>query len=70
MYTPEIEKGLYTRAKALLQNGGDNKVEDTITGLREVINWADYKYYVLSEPALADVEYDQLFKKLTALEDE
>lgn len=70
MYTPDIEKSLFTRAKELLAGKGDEKVEDTITALRDVLNWADYKYYVLSEPALADVEYDQLFKKLAVLEDE
>jgi DNA ligase (NAD+) len=70
MYTPDIEKGLFTRAKELLKSKTEEKVEDTITSLRDVLNWADYKYYVLSEPALADVEYDQLFKKLAALEEE
>lgn len=70
MYTPDIEKNLFTRAKELLAVKGDEKVEDVIASLRDVLNWADYKYYVLSEPSLADVEYDQLFKKLAALEDE
>ncbi len=38
--------------------------------LREVINYADWKYYVQSEPVLADVEYDTLFKKLKHLEEQ
>jgi len=70
MYTPDIERTLFARAKDLLKGKDEEQIEDTITYLRDVINWADYKYYVLSEPALADVEYDQLFKKLAALEDE
>ncbi len=70
MYTPDIERTLFARAKDLLKGKDEEETEDTITYLRDVINWADYKYYVLSEPALADAEYDQLFKKLAALEDE
>ncbi len=70
MYTPDIEKTLFTRAKDLLKGEDEEQIEETITSLRDVLNWADYKYYVLSEPALADVEYDGLFKKLAALEDE
>ncbi len=70
MYTPDIERTLFARAKDLLTVQEGIPAEDTITSLRDVLNWADYKYYVLSEPALADVEYDQLFKKLAALEEQ
>lgn len=37
--------------------------------LAAVLRWADWRYYVQSDPALADFEYDTLFKKLKALED-
>lgn len=69
MYAPAQEKQLYEEGKNLLSaNNGDN-LEEAIANLRDVINYADYKYYVQSEPVFADVEYDTLFKKLRALEE-
>lgn len=69
MYTNQDEKRLYEQAKTLLQAGEGKDLEAFIEGLREVINYADWKYYVQSEPVLADAEYDALFKKLRALEE-
>jgi len=43
-------------------------VSETVRELREVINYADWKYYVQDEPVLADAEYDALFKKLKDIE--
>ena len=68
MYIPQDEKRLYELAKHLLQDTTGN-TELTITNLREVILYADWKYYVQSEPVLADAEYDALFKKLAHLEE-
>lgn len=66
MYTKQDEQILYKDAKALLKAD----VTDThIELLRNIINYADWKYYVQSEPVLADEEYDKLFKKLKALEE-
>ena len=67
MYSPEQEKQLFAEAKTLLADKKDSP--EQIEGLRGIIIWADWKYYVQSEPALADAEYDQLFKKLRALEE-
>lgn len=69
MYTTQDEQRLYIQAKALL-NIDDSNVEDTIAQLREVLNYADWKYYVQSKPVLADFEYDTLFKKLQHLEEQ
>lgn len=69
MYTTQDEQRLYTQAKALLNTDSSN-VEETITQLREVLNYADWKYYVQSEPVLADFEYDTLFKKLQHFEEQ
>jgi DNA ligase (NAD+) len=63
------EKHLYEQARQLLQTDA-GAVEETIAQLREVINFADWKYYVESEPVLADVEYDTLFARLKKLEQE
>lgn len=69
MYTTQDEQRLYTQAKALLNADGSN-VEETIAQLREVLNYADWKYYIQSEPVLADFEYDTLFKKLQHIEEQ
>jgi DNA ligase (NAD+) len=68
MYTPEQEKQYYDTAKALLAAGTGNAAQ--MEPLRNIINWADWKYYVQSESTLADVEYDQLYKKLVHLEEQ
>ena len=39
-----------------------------IEQLRETIRRHDYHYYVLSQPEIADAEYDQLLRELAALE--
>ena len=41
---------------------------ERIERLRERIRHHDYRYYVLSQPEIADIEYDALMRKLTALE--
>ncbi|OSZ82100.1 DNA ligase (NAD(+)) LigA [Chitinophagaceae bacterium IBVUCB1] len=69
MYTTQDEQRLYNLAKTLMDADGEN-AESTIIQLREVLNYADWKYYVQSEPVLADVEYDTLFKKLQRLEEQ
>ena len=38
--------------------------------LRETLNRANHKYYVLSQPSLTDSEYDALFRELLTIEDE
>ena len=67
MYTKQDEQRLHQQAKSLLEN---NEAEiEAIAPLRNVINYADWKYYVQDEPVFADFEYDTLFKKLKALEE-
>ncbi len=44
--------------------------EETIEALRREIREHDYRYYVLGEPSISDFEYDQLYKKLEAMEKE
>ena len=38
--------------------------------LKEIIRFHEYRYYVLSDPLLADVEYDRLFSFLEKLENQ
>lgn len=67
MYTKADEQRLHAQAKSLLQSAGED--ETTIQALRDVVNYADWKYYVQDDSVLADVEYDTLFKKLKQLEE-
>lgn len=67
MYTNEDEKRLHAQAKALLTSPADG--HEQIEALRDIINYADWKYYVQDEPVFADEEYDKLFKQLKHLED-
>ena len=41
-----------------------------IAKLRELINYHNYRYYVLDDPEVSDAEYDSLMKELEALERE
>lgn len=68
MYTPEQEKHFYEQGKSLTDTNDEN-IEEVINRLREVINYADWKYYVQSESMFSDFEYDSLYKKLIALEE-
>ena len=43
-------------------------VQSGIEDLREQIRWHNYRYYVLDEPQIPDVEYDRLMQALQALE--
>ena len=43
-------------------------IEKKIEALREQIREHDYEYYVLTQPAISDLEYDKLIKELEALE--
>lgn len=67
MYTKDDEKRLYEQAKLLLTSPADGL--EQIEALRDIINYADWKYYVQDEPVFADVEYDKLFKQLKHLEE-
>jgi len=47
----------------------EEKIAARVAQLRELINYHDYRYYVLDEPEIADVEYDRLFRELQELEE-
>ncbi|UCH66172.1 MAG: NAD-dependent DNA ligase LigA [Ignavibacterium sp.] len=47
-----------------------SKVEKEIKLLRETVSKHDYRYHVLADPIISDLEYDTLFKRLEKLEAE
>ncbi|HDL17686.1 MAG TPA: NAD-dependent DNA ligase LigA [Bacteroidetes bacterium] len=42
--------------------------ESRIPELRDLINYYNYRYYILSDPVVSDAEYDRLFRELENLE--
>lgn len=63
MYTTEQQQELNKLTESLLQQAGFS-VEEKVKALRRVINYHDWRYYVLSKPTVLDVDYDKLFKEL------
>ncbi len=45
------------------------EAEKAIGELREAIRYHDYRYYVLDDPVVSDPEYDDLMRRLEALEE-
>ncbi len=45
-------------------------IEKRIGHLREELEYHNYRYYVLDDPAVTDREYDDLMRELTRLETE
>ncbi|RLD18233.1 MAG: DNA ligase [Caldiserica bacterium] len=44
------------------------KIKKEIEHLRELINYHNYRYYVLAQPEISDYEFDMLMKRLEELE--
>jgi DNA ligase (NAD+) len=52
-----------------LVTGSMTEVKQRINKLRELINYHNYRYYVLDSPEISDAEYDQLMRQLEQLEE-
>lgn len=71
MYPKAAQKRLYELSKAFLSE--DNAVKNTsqeeqVQQLRELIVYHEWRYYILNDPVVSDFEYDQLYKRLEAIE--
>ena len=62
MYTKEQTKDLESLTFKLLKNPG------SINDLRDVIRFHEYRYYIINDSLISDVEYDTLYKALEKLE--
>jgi DNA ligase (NAD+) len=68
MYSKEEQQELNQLSKKLIKSGDEFSDKERVTALKRVINYLDWRYYVLSEPVASDFDYDMLFKSLRALE--
>lgn len=66
MYSTQEQKKLYDLSKQMLITENISPLD--IGSLREILKFHEWKYYVQNQPVVSDYEYDQLYKKLEALE--
>ncbi len=70
MFSTEQQLALNKLTEKLLDGQETMPAPERADALRRVINYHDWRYYVLSEPVLLDVNYDKLFSDLKQLEKE
>lgn len=71
MYTEKSQKELLTLSeKWIADTKAEKNPKKAVQELSDILRYHDWRYYVLSEPKITDFEYDVLFKKLKALEEE
>ncbi|MCO6485858.1 MAG: NAD-dependent DNA ligase LigA [Saprospiraceae bacterium] len=71
MYAPEDIKHWNDRTADYLTRDQPAGIAEATVWARElgdVLRFHEYRYYVLHEPLVSDYEYDQLYKKLQAIE--
>jgi len=66
MYTSKEQKNNYELSKQMLKAVNISPLD--IGSLRELLKYHEWKYYVQNQPVISDFEYDQLYKKLEAIE--
>jgi DNA ligase (NAD+) len=71
MYDAQQSKNLQQHTQALLTGVRSGSVPAARIGeLRDILRFHEHRYYILNDPLLADVEYDQLYKALEHIEKE
>lgn len=71
MYTNTIQRQLFDLSKELLKQEQptiQTDASNVVTQLHQVIVYHEWRYYVENDPVVSDFEYDQLYKKLEAIE--
>lgn len=67
MYSSDLTRQLQVATSHWLSNISVDSIIDTIAPLQELrrlLQFHEYRYYVLNEPLISDYEYDQLYKTL------
>ena len=71
-YTAQAQQQFYERSKYYLSLKGLTAelqaAQQEIAELCALVEYHEWRYYILHEPVLSDYEYDQLYKRLEALE--
>ncbi|MEP6615014.1 MAG: NAD-dependent DNA ligase LigA [Ginsengibacter sp.] len=62
MYNKQQAKDLQSATQKLLKSKG------TVSDLRDVLRFQEYRYYILNDPLISDAEYDRLYKQLEKME--
>ena len=71
MYSKEETQQLQKQAIAFIKQIDNSSFKTSdIESLRNVLQFHEYRYYILNEPLISDFEYDQLFKALQKIEEE
>jgi DNA ligase (NAD+) len=68
MYSKEQVIEIQKRTQQLVQANHTEKAFEIVENLRQVLQFHEYRYYVLNDPLISDTEYDQLFKLLEKIE--
>ena len=62
MHTKEATQKLQRLSSELLKKNEASKInKNDIEGLRDVLRFHEYRYYILNDPLISDYEYDLLF---------
>lgn len=73
MYSQEEQRSFFELSKAYLTGEGAlfrQSPGEQAGRLRRLIEYHEYRYYILHDPVISDPEYDQLYKMLEKLEAE
>ncbi|HLL42206.1 MAG TPA: NAD-dependent DNA ligase LigA [Segetibacter sp.] len=68
MYSKDQIVELQKRTKELAEENHTEKAFEIVENLRKVLQFHEYRYYVLNDPLISDTEYDQLYKLLEKIE--
>ncbi len=72
MYSQEEQRALFDLSKEYLKPESQvyrQSADQQYSELSRLIVYHEWRYYILNDPVISDPEYDQLFKKLEALEE-
>lgn len=70
MYSKEEIIRLQQLTSQLAEGKENGEVIEILEKLRSVLQFHEYRYYILNDPRISDTEYDQLYKLLEKIEKE
>ncbi len=70
MYSAEETRKLQKLTAESLKKPRTGTDKTVVEGLRDILRFHEYRYYILNDPLISDTEYDRLYKNLEKLETE